>query len=97
MLDQRVYGIARQEVRTRDPNGSWIELALRALPERRVLVLVRRVGARCVGAAQTRIRGRDALLDHVFVQLGGPARIDHVIVRGVDQLREEPVFERLEP
>lgn len=97
VLDQRVYGIARQEVRTRQTNGSWIELALRALPQRRVLVLVRRLGNRCVGAAQTEIRGRDAILDHVFVQLGGPARIDHVTIRGEDRIREEPIFERLTP
>jgi hypothetical protein len=97
VFDQRVYGIERQSVRVREPNGSWIELALRALPARRILVLVQRAGDRCIGAAQTQLRGRDAVLDHVFVQLAGPASIDHVMIRGEDILRGEPVFERIEP
>lgn len=95
LLDQTVYGIARQDVRTRADNGSWIEVSLRALPSRRVLVLVQRAGDRCVGAAQTDIRGQESILDHVFVQLAGPGRIDHAMIRGEDRVSGHPIFERV--
>lgn len=97
LLDRTIYGIAQQEVRTRAANGSWIEVSLRALPSRRVLVLVQRAGDRCVGAAQTDIRGRESILDHVFVQLRGPASIDHAMIRGEDRASGEPVSERFVP
>ena len=96
-LDATAYGIAHQSVRVREPNGSWIELGLRAVPARRLLVLVQRHGDRCIGAVQTAIRGRDAVLDHVFVDLAGPLRVREVIIRGEDRVTGEPVFERARP
>ncbi len=96
-LDATVYGIGRQSVSVRHPNGSWIELGLRALPARRLLVLVQRAGDRCVGAVQTTIRGREAVLDHVFVQLDGPMRIREVIVRGEVRATGESITERMRP
>lgn len=97
VLDRTIYGIARQEVRTRAANGSWIEVSLRALPSRRVLILVQRAGDRCVGAAQTDIRGRESILDHVFVQLAGPASIDHAMIRGEERESGHAISERYVP
>lgn len=96
-LDARGYGIARQEVRVREANGSWIELGLAALPSHRLLALVQRAGDRCVGAVQTTIRGREAVLDHVFVQLDGPMRIREVVLRGETRTSGEPISERMRP
>jgi hypothetical protein len=97
MLDRTIYGIAQQRVASRAPDGSWIEVSLRALPARRVLVLVQRAGSRCVGAAQTEIRGRESILDHVFVQLAGPASIDHAMIRGEERASGDPISERYVP
>jgi hypothetical protein len=97
VFDQRGYGIAHQRVRVREANGSWIELGLAALPSRRLLALVQRVGDHCVGAVQATIRGQEAVLDHVFVQLDGPLRIREVVLRGEARLTGEPVVERLTP
>lgn len=97
VLDRTIYGIARQRVASRADNGSWIEVSLRALPARRVLVLVQRAGDRCVGAAQTEIRGRESILDHVFVQLAGPASIDHAMIRGEERESGHAISERYVP
>lgn len=95
-LDQTVYSVARQEVLTRAPTGTWLDVSLRALPSRPLRVLVQPVGERCVGAAQLQIRGQDAVLDHVFVQLGGaPGQIDHVLLRGEDRASGHAVSERV--
>jgi hypothetical protein len=96
-LDQRGYGIAHQAVRVREENGSWIELGLAALPSRRLLALLQRAGDRCVGAVQTTIRDREAVLDHVFVQLDGPLRVREVVLRGEVRTTGEPISERLRP
>ncbi|MBX7190639.1 MAG: DUF4833 domain-containing protein [Sandaracinaceae bacterium] len=96
LLDQTIYSVAHQEVRDDPADGSWIDLTLRALPSRPVQVHVRHVAARCVGAALTSIRGEEAILDHVFVQLGrAPGQIDHVLIRGEDRESGHPVSERV--
>lgn len=96
-MDRRAYAIAHQQVRVREANGSWIEFGIRALPSRRLLALVQRAGDRCVGAVQTTIRSREAVLDHVFVQLDGPMRIREVVLRGEERATGDPIFERLRP
>lgn len=82
-LDRRAYGIARQEVRTIEPGGAWIEMRLAGFPEERILVLVRREGERCVARAQLPIDTRDAYLDNIHVHLGA-AGVDRVTLRGRD-------------
>jgi len=94
-LDQTAYGLAQQEVGASDGAGVWIRIRLRALASRPVQVRVQRGPTGCVGAALLDIRGRDAILDHVFVQLGGPGSIDHVMIRGQERLSGQPVYERV--
>lgn len=97
MFDATAYGIARQQVSVRSATGSWIELGLAALPSRRLLVLVQPVGDHCVAAVQTTIRGQEAVLDHVFVQLDGPMRVREVVLRGEVRMTGQPITERLTP
>lgn len=95
-LDQTVYSVASQRVLTRAPGGTWLDVSLRALPSRPLRVLVQPSNGRCVGAAQLEIRGHEAVLDHVFVQLGsGPGQIEHVLLRGEDRRSGHAVTERV--
>lgn len=96
-LDRTAYGIARQSVRVREPNGSWIELRVRALPSRRLLVLVQRAGDRCVGSVQTTIAAEDAVLTRVFVDLAGPMRVREVEIHGEVRGTGAEIVERGRP
>lgn len=55
--EQRAYGVASQDV-TATADGGRIALRLRALPDRTVVVNVRRSGGRCVARSITSIGGR---------------------------------------
>jgi hypothetical protein len=96
LLDQQVYGITSQAVRTRSDTGTWVELHVAALPSLRILILVQRHGDGCVARAQIPVNSRPAFVDRVFVQLGGSpfSPVEYVTFRGVDSQTQEPVFER---
>lgn len=96
-LDRRAYAVRRQRVASTADNGSWIEMFLAAVPRMRVLVLVQPNGSGCLARAQVPIRGSDAFLDHIHVQLRGPMSVDHVLLRGEDVRRGAPVYERRRP
>lgn len=82
-MDRRVYGIQSQDVSTRSPTGSWVEMRLAGLPESRILVLiVPRSGGSCTARARSDVRGVELILDHIHVQLGGLIGIDFVTVVG---------------
>lgn len=97
VLDQRIYGIARQAVRTRTPNGSWVELRVEALRSMRILILIQRAESGCVARAQIEVNRRAAFVDRVFVQLRGSFEVEYVVFRGVDVQSAEPVVERRQP
>ena len=83
-LDHRAYGIRSQRVVERTDHGSWVELILAALPHERILVLTVRQGDQCVARARARVGGKEVLIGHVFVQLGGLLGVDHLMVIGED-------------
>lgn len=97
VLAQRAYGVESQAVRVREAGGSWIELRLRALSSRRILILVRPTEeGGCAAEARATIGGREARLEHVFVQLGGFTSIDHVRVVGRALEGEDRLVERID-
>lgn len=96
-FDARLYGVASQSVRTRTDAGSWTEMRVRALPDYRVLVLSQRTEGGCVARARALVNGRPAFVDRVFVQLGGPFRVAHITLTGVDAQTARPVRERRLP
>lgn len=96
-MDSRVYAIENQQVRVREANGSWIEFRVRALPSRRLLALVQRVGDHCVGGVQTTIRAQEAVLHEAFIQLDGPMRVRDVLLRGEVRATGIPITERVLP
>jgi len=95
-LDRQAYGVAAQQVLA-GPRTTRVVLQIRALPVRVVTVVVREVEGRCEAFAQMTISGRRARLDHVFVQLGGLFRVDHIDVRGASLDSSAPAHERIRP
>lgn len=68
--EQRAYGIARQRVVLRGPNGGEISMALRALPTRELTVRVGKApSGACTALAYTAIAGEPARLYFVHVVL----------------------------
>jgi hypothetical protein len=80
-IERRAYGIASQEVR-HDPRGSVIELRLRALPDRPIVVHTRMGSGQCETEALTPIAGVEAVLRDIYVVLAGGIRVDRVEIRG---------------
>lgn len=96
-FDAQVYGIVRQEVRSRASTGTWTEMRIGAMPNLSILVLTQRVGDRCVARARIDVNDRPAYVDRVFVQLDPPFGISHVVFSGVDVESARPVSERRLP
>jgi len=96
-MDRRVYGVRQQRVHERNASGTWIEIRLAAVTDERILILVRPGDDGCVAAARIQVRGRDALLDHVHVQLARLFGVEHVTVHGRDPDTGAEVTERRTP
>jgi len=96
-MDRRVYGVRRQRVHDGNEGGTWIEIRLAAVTDERILILVRRRAGRCDASAQIQVRGRDAVLDHVHVQLGRLFGVQHVTIHGRDPNNGAEVTERRTP
>lgn len=96
-MDRRVYGVRRQRIHEADEHGTWIEIRLAALADERILILVRRRGGRCDARARVQLRGRDALLDHVHVQLAQLFGVSHVTIHGRDPDSGAEVTEQRSP
>ncbi len=70
--EPRAYGIASQRVHDRSRHGTWVHVRLRALDSRPVEILaLRNSSGQCDAGARIQIRGKEAHLHHVYVQLGG--------------------------
>ena len=97
-LDRRAYGIRTQSVSSQASNGSWIEMRIRGFSRERILILVQRGSdGTCHARAQVQIDARDAFLDHIFIQLAGPMRIEHVVLEGRDVQTGSPLRESRVP
>jgi hypothetical protein len=76
------YGVAEQQVVSRDERGSRVRMALRAMPQRPITVEVSRRGSACTATAETMIGGSPASLASVFVQLRWPFGIAYLELAG---------------
>lgn len=96
-LDEQVYGIRHQSVRSTAPNGSWVELRINGLPEDRILVLIQRVSDGCRARAHATLNGRPVFLTRVHAQLRALIGIDHIRLHGTDRQTGARVVERRDP
>ncbi len=96
--EPRAYGIASQRVQPPSAEGTWVQIELRALPSRpiEILALENSLG-RCDAGARMQIRGVEAHLDHVFVQLHGLiSRPEWIEILGRAVSNERSVHERID-
>ncbi len=93
--EQRVYGVASQQVIVRGKDGGKVRVTMQALPGRPVLVETTRHGDACVVSSTVTIAGEAAHLENVFAHLKWPFGVDYLLLQGrsIDGLRG--VLERL--
>ncbi len=96
-LDEQVYGIRQQAVRSTAPNGSWVELRINGLPDDRILILIQRLPEGCQARAHATLSGRPVYLQRVHAQLASLVGIDHLRLHGVDRQTGAAVTERRDP
>ncbi len=67
--EQAAYGIATERVLSRGPDGGSVDITLRAMPTRHILVKSQRQNASCVAWSSLPIAGTPANLYDIYVKL----------------------------
>jgi hypothetical protein len=67
--EQQAYGIATERVLSRDSDGGVVDITLRAMPSRHIVVKSQRQGASCVAWSSLAIAGTPANLYDIYVKL----------------------------
>jgi hypothetical protein len=93
--EQPAYGIARQSVLARRPDGGAVDIALRAIPARHIVVQTQRRDSSCDAWSKTRIAGTDAYLYNVYVRLK-PLGVDYILLSGWATDGKRVVTERVD-
>jgi hypothetical protein len=81
--EQRAYGLSEPRFVHAGASGGQIRVALRALPERPLLIETFRQGRSCAARTQLLIAGQPALLESIYIDLGFLFSVNYVLVRGV--------------
>ena len=81
--EQRAYGLSEPRLVRVTPTGGQIRVALRALPERPLLIDTFHQGKSCAARTQVSIAGQSALLESIYVDLGFLFSVNYILVRGV--------------
>jgi hypothetical protein len=95
-LERPAYGLAEPRHIERRASGGQVQLSLRALPERPVLVELFQTGASCGARALVAIQKQAAMLTSVYVDVGLLFSVNHVIVRGLRLADGAPIEEKLQ-
>jgi len=93
--ERPAYGLAEPRHIERQASGGRVQLSLRALPARPVMVELFRTGASCGARAIVAIRKQAAMLTSVYVDVGLLFSVNHVVVRGLRFDDGTPIEERL--
>lgn len=78
------YGLADGQRVEALPSGWRVQVRLRAWPNRTIDVDVFRENGRCVARAWTRMEGRVAQIERIFVKTSWPTGVDYVLLSGRD-------------
>jgi hypothetical protein len=92
--EQRAYGVARERVLAAGPDGGSVELSLRALPSRPIVVRTQNVGGTCQAWSSLSISGTDAYLYNVYVKLK-TLGVDYLLLSGWTADRSRVVHETI--
>jgi hypothetical protein len=94
-MEAPAYGFARQRVVYSGPDGGRVVVALRALPDRPIVVSSWRGPDGCAASAETDIGGAPAVLTRVFVQLRWPFGVESITLDGYATADRHAVRERV--
>jgi hypothetical protein len=92
--EQRAYGIASERVLAAGADGGRVELSLRALPSRPIVVQTKNVGGTCQAWSSLSIGGTDAYLYNVYVKLK-TLGVDYLLLSGWTTDRSRVVHETI--
>jgi hypothetical protein len=81
-LETPACGVARQEIAERSASGGTVRIALRALPDREILVRSSAGEEGCVATATTRIHGTRARLFNVHARISWPFGVASLLLTG---------------
>jgi hypothetical protein len=93
--EQPAYGIAQQRVVARGPDGVVVDIALRAIPARHIVVQTQRRDSRCLAWSKMSIAGTDTYLYNVYVKLK-PFGVDSITLSGWTTDGKRVAHERVE-
>jgi Domain of unknown function (DUF4833) len=79
--EQRAYGIASEQVLARGSDGGSVDIVLRAIPDRHIVVKTRTRNKICQAWSTLSIGGTDAHLYNVFVKLK-LLGVDYILLSG---------------
>jgi hypothetical protein len=94
--ERPAYGLAEPRRIERHASGGQVQLSLRALPARPVLIELFQLAASCGARAIVAIKKQPAMLTSVYVDVGLLFSVNHVIVRGLRLADGEPIEEKLQ-
>lgn len=93
-LEERAYGIERQRVLPSAGAGGKVEVVLRAMPSRPVVVATAPGTGKCEALATLPISGETGFLYNVYVKLSG-IHVDYLLLSGWAEDRQRVLHERL--
>ncbi len=96
-IEVPAYGIVRQEIVERSAAGGAVRIALRALPDREILVRSRAGDAGCVTTATTHIHDTAARLFNVHVRIAWPFGVASLLMTGWAESDGRVVRETMQP
>lgn len=92
--EEAAYGIHTQRVLAHDADGGAVDVTLRALPSRHIMVRARRHDATCETTSTLVIAGAQASLTNIDVKLK-PFGVDYIVVSG--RTTNSVVREKIQP
>jgi hypothetical protein len=92
--EEPAYGIGRQRVLSRDSDGGKVEMTLRALPSRPIVVETKRLEGRCQAWSALTIAGENAYLYNVYVKLR-ELGVDSLLLSGWAADRSRVLHEKI--
>ncbi|MEY4577387.1 MAG: hypothetical protein RL701_2090, partial [Pseudomonadota bacterium] len=95
--ERPAYGIGNAHQPLRRATGGQVELNLRAIPKRPLVIELFKAGASCGARALVTIHKQPAILTSVYVDMGPLFSVNYALVRGIRVSDGQPVQEKLLP
>jgi len=93
-VEEKAYGIERQRIVSSGGAGAKMEVALKAMPSRPIVIDTAMRAGSCKAWSTMPIAGETSFLYDVYVKLIGP-RVEYLVISGWSADRSRVVHERL--